>query len=109
MALGRLARRLVSAAACWIGVVLFVTLSDQFIYIATELRTYALYFLMAALAALCQQRLIERGRPLDIAWLALANVGLAMSHTFGIAYVGIIALAGWLSRLRRRSRCWCRS
>jgi hypothetical protein len=52
------------------------------------------------LAAFCQQRLIERRQPSDIAWLALANVALAMSHTLGSAYVGIIALAGWLSRPR---------
>jgi hypothetical protein len=100
VALGQLARRIVSPAATWIGALLFVTLSNGFVYDASVLRTYALYFLAAALAALCQQRLIERRRPSDIAWLALANVALAMSHTFGSAYVGIIALAGWLSRPR---------
>src|SRR5581483_517577 len=93
--LGRLARRLVSIAA-----LLFVTLSVSFIYDASVLRTYALYFLAAALAALFQQRLIERRQGSDIVWLALANVALAMSHTFGIVYVGIIAFAGWLSQLR---------
>ena len=98
--LGRLARRLVSSAAAWIGALLFVTLSSGFIYDASVLRTYALYFLAAALAAFCQQRLIERRGSSDIGWLALANVALAMSHTFGIAYVGIIALAGWLSQPR---------
>jgi len=98
--LGRLARRLASPAACWMGALLFVTLSSGFIYDASVLRTYALYFLVAALAALCQQRLIERRRSSDIVWLALANVALAMSHTFGIAYVGIIAFAGWLSAPR---------
>ena len=98
--LGRLARRLVSIAASRIGALLFVTLSVSFIYDASVLRTYALYFLAAALAVLCQQRLIERGRRSDIVWLALANAALAMSHTFGIVYVGIIALAGWLSTLR---------
>ncbi len=98
--LGQLARRLVSSAASWIGALLFVTLSSGFIYDASVLRHYALYFLAAALAAFCQQRLIERRRPSDIAWLALANVALAMSHTFGSAYVGIIAFAGWLSRPR---------
>jgi hypothetical protein len=98
--LGQLARRVASALACRIGALLFVTLSNAFIYIASELRTYALYFLVASLATLCQQRLIERRGPADVAWLALANVGLAMSHTFGIAYVGIIAFAGWLSAPR---------
>lgn len=98
--LGRLARRLVSPAACWIGALLFVTLSSGFIYDASVLRHYALYFLAAALTAFCQQRLIERRQRSDIAWLALANVALALSHTFGSAYVGIIAFAGWLSRPR---------
>ena len=98
--LGRLARRIVSVPASWIGALLFVTLSSGFVYDATVVRHYALYFLAAAFAALCQQRLIERRQPSDVAWLALANVALAMSHTLGSAYVGIIALAGWLSRSR---------
>jgi hypothetical protein len=101
--LGQLSRRIVSPAATWIGALLFVTLSVGFIYDASVLRHYALYFLAAALAALCQQRLIERGQRSDIVLLALANVALAMSHTFGIAYVGMIALAGWLSQPRRAS------
>ena len=99
-ALWRMARRIASASACWIGTVLFVALGDAFIYAASELRTYALYFLMAALAGLCQQRLIERRRPVDAALLALVFAGLAMAHTFGIVYVGCIALAGWLSQRR---------
>ena len=98
--LSQLARRLVSPAACWIGALLFVALSFGFIYDASVLRHYALYFLAAAAAAFCTQRLIERRQPSDIAWLALANVALAMSHTLGSAYVGIIAVAGWLSRPR---------
>jgi hypothetical protein len=99
--LGRLARRLASPAACWVGALLFVTLSSGFIYDASVLRTYALYFLTAALATFRQQRLIERDRPSNVAWLALANIALAMSHTFGIVYVGILAVAGWLSLPRR--------
>ncbi|HEU0147775.1 MAG TPA: hypothetical protein VFR21_12975 [Bradyrhizobium sp.] len=95
-----MARRIASANACWIGAVLFVALGEAFIYAASELRTYALYFLMAALSVLCQQRLVERRRPIDVALLALAFSGLAMAHTFGIAYVGCIALAGWLSEPR---------
>lgn len=98
--LGQLARRLVSSAACWIGALLFVTLTSAFVYDASVLRTYALYFLAAALATFCQQRLIERRQPSDVLWLALADVALAMSHTFGIAYVGMIAFAGWLSAPR---------
>jgi hypothetical protein len=98
--LWHVARRIASREACWVGAALFIPLSDAFIYAASELRTYALYFLMAALAVLCQQRLIERRGRIDIAWLALANLGLAMAHTFGIAYVGCIALAGWLSQPR---------
>src|SRR5579871_2483787 len=98
--LGQIARRIVSPTATWIGVLLFVALSHGFIYDASVLRHYAFYFLAAAVAAFCQQRLIERRRATDIAWLALANIALAMSHTFGSAYVGIIAIAGWLSRPR---------
>ena len=99
----RLARRLASPAACWIGALMFITLGEAFIYVASELRTYALYLLMAALAALCQQRLIEDRRLPNVAWLALVNVGLAMCHTFAIVYVGIIAVAGWLSRPRDKT------
>ncbi|MET0445745.1 MAG: hypothetical protein ABW151_14315 [Pseudorhodoplanes sp.] len=99
-ALWHMARRVVTVNACWIGSVLFVSLGDAFIYAASELRTYALYFLVAALAVLCQQRLVERRRPIDVVLLALAFTCLAMAHTFGIVYVGCIALAGWLSQPR---------
>jgi hypothetical protein len=98
--LGQMARRLASSAACWIGALLFVALSYGFTYISSELRTYALYFFAAALAAFCQQRLIERRQTSDIVWLALAYLVLATSHTFGIVYVGIFAFAGWLSEPR---------
>jgi hypothetical protein len=97
IALCRVARRTVSSGACWIGAVLFVTLNDGFIYAASELRTYAIYMLMAAAAMLFQLRLIERGGRGDVALAALAYVGLTLSHTFGIVYVGCIAAAGWLS------------
>ena len=100
LALGRVALRGASPSACWIGAVLFITLCDAFSYAASELRTYALYFLMAALAVLFQQRLIEHRRLRDIAALSLVYAGLAMAHTYGIVYVGIIALAGWLSQVR---------
>lgn len=98
--LWRIARRMVSANACWIGAVLFVTLAEAYLYAASELRTYALYFVVAALAVLCQQRLIERRGFVDAVLLALAFAALAMTHTFGIAYVGCIALAGCLSQPR---------
>ena len=92
-------RRVASATACLIGVFLLAALNDNVHYVAFELRTYALYFLMAALAVLFQQRLIERRHTSDIAVLALIYVGLTLAHTFGIVYVACIALAGWLSRL----------
>ena len=100
LVLVQIARRVASRTACWIAALLFATLSNAFIYVASELRTYSLYFLLAALAALCQQRLIERRGAAEVVMLALSNVGLAMSHTFGIGYVGVIALAGWLSMPR---------
>ena len=98
-ALYRLGRRIASATACWIGVFLFATLNGNVIFVALELRTYALYFLMAALAVLFQQRLIERRQTRNIAVLALIYVGLTLAHTFGIIYVACIALAGWLSQI----------
>jgi hypothetical protein len=100
VALYRVSRRAASATACWIGVFLFATLNDNVTFVALELRTYALYFLMAALAVLFQQRLIERGRVSDTAMLALVYAGLTLAHTFGIVYIACIALAGWLSQLR---------
>jgi len=45
----RASRRVASATACWVGVFLFATLNDNVTFVALELRTYALYFLMAAL------------------------------------------------------------
>ncbi|THD63994.1 MAG: hypothetical protein E7813_17310 [Bradyrhizobium sp.] len=98
IALYRVSRRAASATACWIGTFLFAALNDNLIHIAVELRTYALYFFMAALAVLFQQRLIERHRPRDVAALALLYAGLTLAHTFGIVYVGCIALAGGLSQ-----------
>lgn len=95
-----LARRLASSAACWIGALMIITLGEAFTYVASELRTYALYFLTASLAALLQQRLIEDRCTLNLIPLATVNIGLAMCHTFGIVYVCIIALAGWLSEPR---------
>ena len=99
IALCRVGRRVISSEACWIGALLFVTLNDNVVRIAFELRTYALYFLMASLAVLLQQRLIERQRRGDVLGLAMVYVGLTLAHTFGVVYVGCIALAGALSQL----------
>ena len=107
-ALYRVGRRVASATACWIGMFLFATLNENVIYVAFELRTYALYFFMAALAVLFQQRAIERRRTSDIAALALLYAGLTLAHTFGIVYVVCIALAGWLSQLRDGAPHWRR-
>jgi hypothetical protein len=96
----RVGRRVVSSEACWIGALLFVTLNDNVVRTAFELRNYALYFLMAALAVLFQQRLIERQRRSDVFGLAIVYVGLTLVHTFGILYVVCTALAGALSQLR---------
>lgn len=100
----RLGRRAASSLAVWMGAFLFAALNDNLLYVALELRTYALYFMLAALAVLLQQRLIERRRPRDVAWLAAVFAALTLSHTFGIVYVGCIALAGWLSQLREARR-----
>ena len=105
-ALYRASRRVASATACWIGMFLFAALNDNVIYVALELRTYALYFLMAALALLFQQRLIERRQTRDIAVLALLYAGLTLAHTFGIVYVACFALAGGLSQLHDGRRHW---
>jgi hypothetical protein len=98
----RVSVRATSSLASWMGVFLFAALNDGLIYAALELRTYAIYYLAAALAVLLQQRLIERHRTIDILVLGLAYAALTMAHTFGIVYVGCIALAGWLSQTRNR-------
>jgi hypothetical protein len=100
VALCRVGRRILSSEACWIGALLFVTLNDNVARIAFELRTYALYFLMATLAVLVQQRLIEQQHRRHVVELAIVYVGLTLAHTFGIVYVACIALAGVLSQLR---------
>jgi hypothetical protein len=107
-ALYRAGRRVASASACWIGMFLFAATNDNLIYIALELRTYALYFLMAALALLFQQRLIERRQPRDVIALALIYAALALAHTFGIVYVACFALAGGLSQFRDGWHHWRR-
>ena len=98
VALCRVGRRVISSEACWIGALLFVTLNDNVVRIAFELRTYALYFLMAALAVFLQQRLIERQRRRDVFALAIVYAGLTLAHTFGIVYVACTAVAGALSQ-----------
>lgn len=96
-ALWHLGRRVASAAACWAALFVLLTLNENLLFAAFEFRTYATYFAAAAVAALAQQGAIERGRPRETGLLALAFLALTSSHTFGIAYVGCIALAGWLS------------
>jgi hypothetical protein len=102
----RTCRRIASAHACWIALLLFATLNSfNVVFVAFEVRTYALYLLMTGLAVLLQQRLIERRGRADTLLLALAYVGLTLSHTFGIVYVGCIALAGALSALGAGRSC----
>ncbi len=102
----RISRRVASMLACWIGVFLFAALNDNLIYIALELRGYALYFLMAALAMLFQQRSIERRGAGDVITLGMLYSGLTLSHTFGIVYVACFAMAGWLSQGNRSESDW---
>jgi hypothetical protein len=99
-------RRVASATAGWIGMFLFAATNDNLIYVALELRTYALYFLMAALALLFQQRVIERRQAPDIAVLALIYAGLTLAHTFGIVYVACFAVAGGLSQFHKGWQHW---
>jgi hypothetical protein len=105
-ALYRASRRVASATACWSGMFLFAALNDNLIYVALELRTYAMYFLMAALALLFQQRVIERRQARDVAVLALIYAGLTLAHIFGIVYVACFALAGGLSQPHDGWRRW---
>lgn len=107
-ALYRASRRVASVTACWIAMFLFAAQNDNVIHVALELRTYALYFLMAALALLFQQRVIERRQTRDVAILALLYAGLTLAHTFGIVYVACFALAGGLSQLHDGWRHWRR-
>ena len=101
LALYRLGLRAASRSAAWIAVFVVAALNDNVLYVALELRAYALYFLLAALCALFQQRLIERGRKRDVAALAALHMALTLVHGFGILYVGCIALAGALSQRGR--------
>jgi hypothetical protein len=109
VALYRAGRRVASMLACWAGLFLFAALNDNLLYVALELRTYALFFVMAALALLFQQRLIERQKPSDVAALALIHAGLTLAHTFGIVYVACFALAGGLSQIDGGWRHWRRT
>ncbi len=97
LALYRISLRMVSPMAAWAGSFVFVAVNSNVVFVALELRTYALYFLFGALAVLFQQRLIEQGRIHNVIALAAIDVALTLSHTFGVAYVVTIALAGGLS------------
>lgn len=101
LALYRLGLRAASRTAAWIAVFLLAALNDSVVFVAFELRAYALYFLLAALCALFQQRLVERRRRRDVGALAALYVALTLVHGFGILYVGCIALAGALSQWRQ--------
>ncbi|MDB5616950.1 hypothetical protein [Tardiphaga sp.] len=109
LALYRLGLRAASQTAAWIAVFLVAALNDNVLFVAFELRAYALYFLLAALCALFEQRLIERGRKRDFGALAVLYVALTLVHGFGILYVGCIALSGALSQWRRGWRAWLAS
>lgn len=100
LVLGRVFRRVASPLACWAGIFLLAALNDNAVYVALELRTYALYFALAAFAMLFQQRAIENHRKADRVALAFIYAALALAHTFGIVYVLCIAVAGWLSDVR---------
>ena len=63
--------RVASATACWIGAFVFAALNENLVYVAFELRTYALYFLLATLSVLFLQRLIAQGRRSDLIALAV--------------------------------------
>jgi hypothetical protein len=94
----RFSLRSASRLAAWTGSFLFVALNTNLTVLATELRTYALYYFLAVLAVLLQQRLSERGRTIDAVLLVLGYAALALSHNFGIVYVGCIALSGIFSQ-----------
>ena len=93
----RASLRMVSPLAAWVAAFLLVAVNDNVLFVALEMRTYATYFLFAALAVLFQQRLIDHRRQRDVVALALIFVALTLSHTFGIAYVCTVALASALS------------
>jgi hypothetical protein len=99
-ALYRVSRRVASSLASSMGILLFLALNDNLVYVAFDLRTYAIYLLLTALAVLFQQRLIEHRHRADAVVLGLVYSAMTLAHTFGIAYVACIAFAGWLSQLR---------
>jgi hypothetical protein len=94
----RLSLRSASRLAAWTGGFLFVALNTNLVVLATELRTYALYYFLSVLAVLLQQRLSERGRTVDGVLLVLGYAALTLSHSFGIIYVGCIAMSGIISQ-----------
>ncbi|HEY9216120.1 MAG TPA: hypothetical protein VIQ29_25095 [Ancylobacter sp.] len=103
----RVSLRAASRLAAWAGGFLFVAMNANLVVLAFDLRTYAIYFMLSALAVLLQQRLIERDRSSDATWLGLSYVALALSHNFGIVYVVCIALSGALSQWNQlRSQGW---
>jgi hypothetical protein len=93
----RIARKLVSIPASWMAIFLFATLNDGAIYLALELRTYALYFLTTTACILFQQRLMANRRRADLILLSSSYCLLALAHTFGIVYVTCIGLSAFVT------------
>jgi len=90
-------RRLVSSQASWMAVFLFATLNDGAIYLAFQLRTYALFFLITTACILFQQRLMKSHCRADLVLLGILLCLLALVHTFGIVYVLCIGLSAFVS------------
>lgn len=93
----RIGRRLVSSLASWMAVFLFAALNDGAIYLALELRTYALFFLITTLCILFQQRLMSNHCRADFILLGILHCLLALVHTFGIVYVLCIGMSAFIS------------
>jgi hypothetical protein len=93
----RVSRRLVSAPASWMASFLFAVVNNGPIYLALELRTYALYFFTITASILWQLRVMENRRRADVLLLATLYCLLAQAHTFGIIYVLCISLSAYVS------------
>jgi len=93
----RISLRLVSSPASWMAVFLFAAVNDGAIYLALQLRTYALFFLIMTACILTQQRLMKNHRLADLVLLAILYCLLVLAHTFGIVYVLCIGLSAFIS------------
>lgn len=90
-------RRIVSSPASWMAVFLFAAANDGAIYLALQLRTYALFLLITTACILVQQRLMENHRRADLVLLGILHCFLVLTHTFGIVYVLCIGLSAFVS------------